>query len=58
MNYVTKSIKILLYAHARTIADDKKSRRTSLQVLLPKLPSTDSLSGNSPGPASPGDYKL
>lgn len=36
-----------------SVIDDKKNRRTSLQVLLPKLPSTDSLS-NSPGPASPG----
>ncbi|XP_055542855.1 oxysterol-binding protein-related protein 8 isoform X2 [Wyeomyia smithii] len=34
-------------------AEEKKSRRTSLQVPLPKLPSSESLS-LSPGPASPG----
>ncbi|XP_055908551.1 oxysterol-binding protein-related protein 8 isoform X2 [Eupeodes corollae] len=34
-------------------ADEKILRRTSMQVLLPKRPSTDSLS-NSPGPSSPG----
>ncbi|XP_049532082.1 oxysterol-binding protein-related protein 8 isoform X5 [Anopheles darlingi] len=33
--------------------EDKKSRRTSLQMLLPKLPSSDS-AGPSPGPSSPG----
>ncbi|XP_037026570.1 oxysterol-binding protein-related protein 8 isoform X3 [Bradysia coprophila] len=37
---------------AKTSADEKKSRRTSLQVLLPKLPSSESLSNSSP--ASPG----
>lgn len=43
---------LCLYAAAN---DDniKKNPRTSLQVLLPKLPSSDSLS-NSPGPSSPG----
>uniref|UniRef100_A0AAG5CN19 PH domain-containing protein n=1 Tax=Anopheles atroparvus TaxID=41427 RepID=A0AAG5CN19_ANOAO len=34
-------------------AEEKKSRRTSLQMLLPKLPSSDS-AGPSPGPSSPG----
>lgn len=37
--------------HGKT--DEKKSR---LLHILPKLPSTDSLS-NSPGPSSPGTYK-
>ncbi|XP_038105466.1 oxysterol-binding protein-related protein 8 isoform X6 [Culex quinquefasciatus] len=36
-----------------TPADDRKSRRTSLMVPLPKRPSMESLSP-SPGPASPG----
>uniref|UniRef100_A0A182FB01 Uncharacterized protein n=1 Tax=Anopheles albimanus TaxID=7167 RepID=A0A182FB01_ANOAL len=34
--------------------EDKKSRRTSLQMLLPKLPSSDS-AGPSPGPSSPDE---
>lgn len=38
--------------HGKT--EEKKSR---LLHILPKLPSTDSLS-NSPGPASPGMYEL
>uniref|UniRef100_A0A1I8JVS9 PH domain-containing protein n=1 Tax=Anopheles quadriannulatus TaxID=34691 RepID=A0A1I8JVS9_ANOQN len=33
--------------------EEKKNRRTSLQMLLPKLPSNDS-AGPSPGPSSPG----
>ncbi|XP_052868677.1 oxysterol-binding protein-related protein 8 isoform X3 [Anopheles cruzii] len=33
--------------------EDKKNRRTSLQMLLPKLPSYES-AGTSPGPSSPG----
>uniref|UniRef100_A0A182Q476 Uncharacterized protein n=1 Tax=Anopheles farauti TaxID=69004 RepID=A0A182Q476_9DIPT len=33
-------------------AEEKKNRRTSLQMLLPKLPSSDS-AGPSPGPSSP-----
>lgn len=37
-----------------TPADDRKSRRTSLMVPLPKRPSMESLSP-SPGPASPGE---
>lgn len=36
------------------LVEDKKMRRTSLQVLLPHMPSSDSLiSSSSPGPASP-----
>lgn len=36
------------------LVEDKKMRRTSLQVLLPHMPSSDSLiSSSSPGPSSP-----
>uniref|UniRef100_A0A182JDD5 Uncharacterized protein n=1 Tax=Anopheles atroparvus TaxID=41427 RepID=A0A182JDD5_ANOAO len=38
-------------------AEEKKSRRTSLQMLLPKLPSSDS-AGPSPGPSSPVSPRL
>lgn len=42
----------LLYKYR--LVEDKKMRRTSLQVLLPHMPSSDSLiSNNSPGPTSP-----
>uniref|UniRef100_A0A336KJY0 Oxysterol-binding protein n=1 Tax=Culicoides sonorensis TaxID=179676 RepID=A0A336KJY0_CULSO len=39
---------------SKSLVEDKKMRRTSLQVLLPHMPSSDSLlSCSSPGPTSP-----
>ena len=41
---------------AKTAKPEEKKSRTLLNI-LPKLPSSDSLS-NSPGPASPGNFTL